>query len=840
MISYRIFSLIIVLFYGLLNFFCHALADHSVGVYGVNKESRKLINSDIPVVFLPAEKEMIRFYTAVGKEVYLSLNVFGGTEAWERFPDSIPITSHGEKLDGNHGGVCPTHREWRSDRLQLLSRWLSEYSKKGGIDGVWLEFIRYPGNWHVQYPRIPDTCYCNRCLSTFQNETGVSIPDELVITSEKAEWIKRNVPLKWMAWKKGNIVSFVREARAVFTEYSAERSLKLGAFIVPWKKSDFDGALSFLLAQDAEQLEPYVDLFSPMVYHQMVGHSVNWVGDVIRYFKEMTNDKVWPIIQAKDLLKEEFVRTIEAVSDSGVERLLVYRFADIKPDQWNLLRRFSPTTNLISDPHFEFVSELKKVPGEEAANGWVIGEGGKIRDSRFQRKTFEDTKVVSFGITGGNDQQGSVRIALPACEANKSYRFTAEFLRDSREDADTYPVVRIWGKEYSLNTHRVAGRFQRLAVDVECGTKVAEKDKAFSFLNRSSQNTFWIRNPVLKASIRKRNVDQRPLENNFFPIGVYGGSNDELSEIEKAGLNTAVVRLNKETIKACIDSEIHCTLSVPRDPETLIALLDQLENLLREGEFSFYVNDEPGIHSFPVWKSEDIQRILKDRYPQRFTNMAIVRPQVISHYHRSADYFMLDQYPIPNMPLTWLSDSMDEAAEFVGRNRLHSVIQAFGGGRFSAAGWPRLPTFAEMNNLAFLSVISGSRGLYFYTWPEITATKESRGDFLNVIKRLNSLRSWLEQENEADTIFVKMVSRYGVDPSGRSAVKCAMKSLQGTKMLLCANTIRTYTEAEIALTENDPEEWQEYYTGERFYSLSDAVTLSFSPLEVKVLMEVIQ
>jgi hypothetical protein len=40
---------------------------------------------------------------------------------------------------------------------------------------------------------------------------------------------------------------------------------------------------------------------------------------------------------------------------------------------------------------------------------------------------------------------------------------------------------------------------------------------------------------------------------------------------------------------------------------------------------------------------------------------------------------MLDQYPVPNMPMSWLSDSMDEAALHVGRAWLQSVIQAFDG-----------------------------------------------------------------------------------------------------------------------------------------------------------------
>jgi hypothetical protein len=62
--------------------------------------------------------------------------------------------------------------------------------------------------------------------------------------------------------------------------------------------------------------------------------------------------------------------------------------------------------------------------------------------------------------------------------------------------------------------------------------------------------------------------------------------------------------------------------------------------------------------SFSEGQAEDIQKIIKERFPNAVTNMAIVRPQVIPFYEKGADYFMLDQYPVPNMPMSWLSNSL--------------------------------------------------------------------------------------------------------------------------------------------------------------------------------------
>lgn len=198
---------------------------------------------------------------------------------------------------------------------------------------------------------------------------------------------------------------------------------------------------------------------------------------------------------------------------------------------------------------------------------------------------------------------------------------------------------------------------------------------------------------------------------------------------------------------------------------------------------------------------------------------------------------MLDQYPVPNMPMTWLSDSMDEAAEYVGRDRLQSIIQAFGGDKYVGSGWPRLPTFAEMNCLSFLSVIHGSRGIYFYTFPSITSTSQGKADFSRLVRRLNSMRSWLLVKNDHTPVNVEMKSIYSVDPRGKSAVHCARKEQLSTRMLICANTINTYTEAEVGVAEDRQSSWLEYYTGIPYNVVDGTILTRFAPYEVKVLLE---
>jgi len=426
---------------------------------------------------------------------------------------------------------------------------------------------------------------------------------------------------------------------------------------------------------------------------------------------------------------------------------------------------------------------------------------------------------------------------LADCRPDTSYLFSADFFRHDRRDNLAYPVISLWGREYRLDTHRMTGKFQRLKAIVTCPESYSAEERVFQFHNNYPGNTFLMRSPELTVREQEDKLIQPPPKSSFFPIGTYGAGVKNLRVIKKLGLNTAVVAMNRENIEECLSLGIHCTLAVARDPDKLSQALDELAPLLEKGRFDYYVNDEPGIHSFPEEKAENIRKVINERFPDAITSMAIVRPQVIPFYEKSSDYFMLDQYPVPNMPISWLADSMDEAAGYVGRGRLQSVIQAFGGEKYASSGWSRLPTFAEMNCLAFLSVIHGSRGIYFYTFPAITSTVQGKADFVRLIRRLNSLRSWLLIHNDKEEIVVNMTSKYRFDPAGKSAVHCVGKEQYNTRMLICANTISTYTEAEISVAADRQINWQDYFTGTPYTVTGGTVFSRFNPLEVKVLIE---
>lgn len=812
------------------------------GIYGVpsiSKLDRLTVVGDmeragVNAVFVSPDRDTVTWFKKRGFRVYVSVNAFGGKGAWKLHPDARPVRSDGRLLGEEpdlkeHGGVCPTHKGWRQERLDYVTKLVDDLGGVGGIDGIWLDFIRYPGLWETKDPSIPDTCYCHRCLKKFQQDTEVSIPGELR-SKDAAVWIKKNCRYQWMKWKKGQISSFVEEVRDILCREPSGNPLTLGVFLVPWTKGERNNDISFKLAQDAFELSAVADVISPMVYHKMVGKPESWVGYMTQYYKESARCRLVPIVQSLDCVPEEFQEVSKAIGQSGADGFLVYSFRGMTPDLWGGLKAFKSPTNLIRNP------DLTIPDGEKFPTGWYTGEfeGDTVKKSLFfirssdrfdieSSETLLTEPATCLGISAGYDRAGKWCSPLPPCEAGQEYVFSCLLYRDTWQNG-VYPRMSFWGEEFHVDTHWQSHRFQPIRLHVQCPPYPHEN--TFCFVNYDPGNTFWLTRPSLTKS-RAFRVDTPVLSTrpffygSLFPIGVYGANLNNLEAIKKLGICTVLVGSRGEELKKiitrCHELGLRYVVSVPRDPDKLLPFLKEIEEVVQSSHLAFYVNDEPGIHSFPMNRAQDINRLIKARFPDAATCMAIVRPRVCRDYVDSADFFMMDQYPVPDMPMTWLSDSMEQAGKDVGRDRLASIIQAFGGEKWAWAGWPRFPTWQEMDCLAFLSIVHGSRGIFFYTFSEIESTQEGLKSLKMVVGRLNHLYHWLSKENHPWKVDVEMVSPYGVDPKGRSAVQCCIKKRGNEFLLIAVNTIGTSVEVIIKLKDSGNQafgECEEVFSGE--------------------------
>ena len=259
-----------------------------------------------------------------GLKIYAEYGCFVGKHWWREVPASRPITDAGQPLeaDGWYYGVNPTTPQVRRERLAGLERLLTQHA----IDGVWLDFIRWPCHWESPDPPLPRTSFDPDTLSRFSRSQRIPLPPGDAATV--ARTLQAHHAEAWTAWRCEQITSWVAEARAVLKRVRPDALL--GLFGVPWRLSDHDGAILKIVGQDYRALGEYVDVFSPMTYHLMCGRPPSWIGEVTEAIHHLSGKPVWPIIQSVNqpvpLSAEEYGQALDiALHSPASEGVLVFK-----------------------------------------------------------------------------------------------------------------------------------------------------------------------------------------------------------------------------------------------------------------------------------------------------------------------------------------------------------------------------------------------------------------------------------------------------------------------------------------------------------------------------------
>ncbi len=233
-----------------------------------------------------------------GVKVYAEFPTLNGKNYVEEHPEAWAVNEKGERVDAASWfmGVCPTEPGFREYRFGQLRKLLNNYD----IDGVWMDYV----HWHAQFeepePILPETCFCNHCLSAFSENKQIEIPEGH--TAEKARWILENRDKEWRDWRCLVIRDWSVQIRNIINE--EKPGTLLGLYHCPWNDEEFDGARRRILGLDYDLLRDVFDVFSPMVYHARMGREPAWVEENIRWFcnrliiKNGAYPKVWPIVQA--------------------------------------------------------------------------------------------------------------------------------------------------------------------------------------------------------------------------------------------------------------------------------------------------------------------------------------------------------------------------------------------------------------------------------------------------------------------------------------------------------------------------------------------------------------
>ena len=276
-----------------------------------------------------------------GLDVYASHGIFVANDGlWQDIPESRPITAAGTPapVEEWYRPALPSSTAVRELRLRQLDGMLRDLP----LDGLWLDFIRWPARWEKRQPNLYHSSFDAATLRRFLDDTGI----ELMVADPQpaaADWILTNAADVWHAWRCAQIASFVDEARALLA--GRRPDALLGAFTVPWTGGPLDGlpveqANIRIVGQDPALLGPRVDVLSPMVYHRLCGRDADWPGQVTSMLSEQVGCEVWPTVEAivDDVAygADEFASVCESAHRAGGGGLVVFNLAGLLSDSEKL------------------------------------------------------------------------------------------------------------------------------------------------------------------------------------------------------------------------------------------------------------------------------------------------------------------------------------------------------------------------------------------------------------------------------------------------------------------------------------------------------------------------
>jgi len=281
------------------------------GVYGGipgEEDGGNLADHGLNAVFLnssaitPARVELVHSQHGL---IFAELNTLFQSGYLEEHPDAAPVGPDGEVSPPARGrqGICPTHPGYREERMEEFRRLLRDYE----LDGIWLDYHQAHSNWEGGAPVLPETCFCDRCLSRFAEQTGIKLPPGPA--GEVSAFILGEHASEWVAWRNGVYTDWIREFRDILDRERPQALL--GAYHCPWTDQEFDGARLKKLAIDLEAQAGYLDVLSPLLYHALQEHpgDLGWISSHVAWLGERLGVRgvpgerlrIWPIVQLADL-----------------------------------------------------------------------------------------------------------------------------------------------------------------------------------------------------------------------------------------------------------------------------------------------------------------------------------------------------------------------------------------------------------------------------------------------------------------------------------------------------------------------------------------------------------
>jgi len=294
------------------------------------------------------DHELISRLHEAGIRVYEEIGFFVGEAYWDQYPQSRPLTALGEPLEKEewYAGVNPIFEQIQAEKYARIKQLIQETP----IDGIWLDFIRWPCHWESPDPKLIQTSFDSITVKKFLIETQIDIPQHIQDLRAISHWILSNKLDEWTNWKCQQITNIVQTVRKIVDK--ADREIVLGLFGVPWREADFDDAIRKIIGQNYEELSHVIDVFSPMTYHLMCGQTVDWIGDVCKSIYQQTHKPILPIIQSMDVPGKISIQDFEqainvSLHADGSNGVIIFNIKGLSAEKLDvLIQCFNPHYSL--------------------------------------------------------------------------------------------------------------------------------------------------------------------------------------------------------------------------------------------------------------------------------------------------------------------------------------------------------------------------------------------------------------------------------------------------------------------------------------------------------------
>ncbi len=233
-----------------------------------------------------------------------------------------PVNCHGSMYPWTtdwYKPICPTGETFQRQRLRLI-RDIIETLKPPALV---LDFCRFPLFWEEigqisDIKTIEEFCFCPRCLEKFKGEVKIALPAS-ADTAEFARYVYENLRQEWILWKTKVITEFCRNGTEIISSFE-EKPAVIFQLVAIDELLPPPFTTQWLTGQSVESLSTYVDYFSPLLYHNILRKSPEWVTRSINILAEKTGCPLLPAIQLSDRAGGMFLKNTEVIS--LVEKLL--------------------------------------------------------------------------------------------------------------------------------------------------------------------------------------------------------------------------------------------------------------------------------------------------------------------------------------------------------------------------------------------------------------------------------------------------------------------------------------------------------------------------------------